>query len=151
MRYYRYILDTIGTFEVSLVHRWYINVSSLYRFQAQKRYVIYSFIHVPILYQIGHISDIFGNPVQNRYTFFVPVKNVPVLYLFSVWDHIKNFNVKALTFCRLNASAGGSTIALPGLRPGELKSCIADILQLLITIPSTTWMEVTFIRNIVLS
>ena len=33
-----------------------------------------SFIHVPILYQIGHISDIFGNPVQNRYTFFVPVK-----------------------------------------------------------------------------
>ena len=57
-----------------MVHRWYINVSSLYRFQAQKRYVIYSFIHVPILYQIGHISDIFGNPVQNRYTFFVPVK-----------------------------------------------------------------------------
>ena len=74
MRYYRYILGTLGTFEVSLVHRWYINVSSLYRFQAQKRYVIYSFIHVPILYQIGHISDIFGNPVQNRYTFFVPVK-----------------------------------------------------------------------------
>ena len=71
MRYYRYIL---GTFEVSLVHRWYINVPSLYRFQAQKRCVIYSFIHVPILYQIGHISDIFGNPVQNRYTFFVPVK-----------------------------------------------------------------------------
>ena len=68
---YRYIL---GTFEVHLVHRWYINVSSLYRFQAQKRYVIYSFIHVPILYQIGHISDIFGNPVQNRYTFFVPIK-----------------------------------------------------------------------------
>ena len=51
-----------------------MNVSSLYRSQAQKRYVIYSFIHVPILYQIGHISDIFGNPVQNRYTFFVPVK-----------------------------------------------------------------------------
>ena len=73
MRYYRYILGTLGTFEASLVHRWYINVSSLYRFQAQKRY-IYSFIHVPILYQIGHISDIFGNPVQNRYTFFVPVK-----------------------------------------------------------------------------
>ena len=74
MRYYRYILGTLGTFEVSLVHCWYINVSSLYRFQAQKRYVIYSFIHVPILYQIGHISDIFGNPVQNRYIFFVPVK-----------------------------------------------------------------------------
>ena len=71
VRYYRYIL---GTFEVSLVHRWYINVSSLYRFQAQNRCVIYSFIHVPILYQIGHISDIFGDPVQNRYTFFVPVK-----------------------------------------------------------------------------
>ena len=67
-------LRYLGTFEVYLVHRWYINVSSLYRFQAQKRYVIYSFIHVPILYQIGHISDIFGNPVQNRYTFFVPVK-----------------------------------------------------------------------------
>ena len=74
MRYYRYILGTLGTSEVSLVHRWYINVSSLYRFQAQNRYVIYSFIHVPILYQIGHISDIFGNPVQNWYTFFVPVK-----------------------------------------------------------------------------
>ena len=43
-------------------------------FKHKKRYVIYSFIHVPILYQIGHISDIFGNPVQNRYTFFVPVK-----------------------------------------------------------------------------
>ena len=38
--------------------------------------------------------------------------------------HIKNFNVKILTFANANADtdAGGSTIALPGLRPGKLKS-----------------------------
>ena len=36
--------------------------------------------------------------------------------------HTKNFNVKTLTFANANADAGGSTIALPGLRPGELKT-----------------------------
>ena len=38
----------------------------------------------------------------------------------------KNFNVKTLTFANADANAGvdaaGSTIALPGLRPGELKT-----------------------------
>ena len=66
MRYYRYILGTLGTFEVSLVHRWYINVSSLYRFQAQKgmlSIVLYMYlfciklaifqIFLAILYKIG--------------------------------------------------------------------------------------------------
>ena len=33
----------------------------------------------------------------------------------------KNFNVKTLHFANADADAGGSTIALPGLRPGELK------------------------------
>ena len=39
--------------------------------------------------------------------------------------HIKNFNVKlfanADADADANANAGGSTIALPGLRPGEVK------------------------------
>ena len=39
-------------------------------------------------------------------------------------SHKKNFNVKLLANADTNADAdtGGSTIALPGLRPGELKS-----------------------------
>ena len=39
--------------------------------------------------------------------------------------HIKNFNVKLFAnadAANANADAGGSIIALPGLRPGELKS-----------------------------
>ena len=40
---------------------------------------------------------------------------------------IKNFNVKlfanAYAATNANADAGGSTIALPGLCPGELKKC----------------------------
>ena len=34
-------------------------------------------------------------------------------------SHKKNFNVKL--FANADADAGGSTIALPGLRPGELR------------------------------
>ena len=59
-------LRYLGTFEVYLVHRWYINVSSLYRFQAQKgmlSIVLYMYlfciklaifqIFLAILYKIG--------------------------------------------------------------------------------------------------
>ena len=34
----------------------------------------------------------------------------------------KKHNVRTLTFANADADAGGSTIALPGLLPGELKS-----------------------------
>ena len=64
MKYSRYIL---GTMELSKVHLRYI-------ISGTKKVCYLYVIYVPILYQIGHISDIFGNPVQNRYTFFVPVK-----------------------------------------------------------------------------
>ena len=64
MKYSRYIL---GTMELSKAHLRYI-------ISGTKKVCYLYFIYVPILYQIGHISDIFGNPVQNRYTFFVPVK-----------------------------------------------------------------------------
>ena len=44
--------------------------------------------------------------------------------------HIKNFNVKlfanADAAAAANADAGGSTIALPGLCPGELKMDVLD-------------------------
>ena len=47
----------------------------------------------------------------------------------SLAHHIKNFNVKLFA----NAGAGGSTIALPGLHPGELinwTSCVSHDLPL---------------------
>ena len=35
--------------------------------------------------------------------------------------HIKNFNIKLFANANAAANAGGSTIAVPGLCPGELK------------------------------
>ena len=43
-------------------------------------------------------------------------------------SHKKNFNVKL--FANADANAGGSTIALPGLRPGELKRKLEKLFSL---------------------
>ena len=43
--------------------------------------------------------------------------------------HIKNFNVKLFANSNANAGARGSTIALPGLRPGEPKRVNASYLS----------------------
>ena len=45
-----------------------------------------------------------------------------IAHLTVPFHHIKNFNVKLFAnAAAANANTGGSTIALPGLRPGELK------------------------------
>ena len=61
-----------------------------------------------------------ADPIYNKNVKTTPVTGTGKLTSQRLAHHIKNFNLKLFADANANANAGGSTIALPGLRPGEV-------------------------------